>query len=314
METKLEMEWSKEKTLKLIELLQLNANLWNTSLCDTRRDKQKRKEELRGISDILGITISDATKKIQHLRTQYNREAAREARANSEGPNETYLSNWYAYEYLHFMKHSNKPYRLLHLVSLQTLLYITFIILTKYYMRFIYLHFFQEGNSDVSDSIQPHNEGSGNDYKLDSLSLPSKIPRTELVHSFKPEILYPSNNLNRDEFSVFGEYIANELRSLKGEKNLLVAKKKIQDVIFEVKMGMISEPRVEQATCTVYTPSTQTLSSGMHSGKIYPTSVMSTITSIEPLSSTPHPPRTAGISEIIINGPCHYSTFKVDEQ
>lgn len=145
--------------------------------------------------------------------------------------------------------------------------------------------------------------------------MPSKIPRTELVHSFKPEIVYPSNNLNRDEFSVFGEYIANELRSLKGEKNLLVAKKKIQDVIFEVKMGMISEPRVEQgATCTVYTPSTQTHSPAIHNGKIYSTPVMSTIASIEPLSSTTHTPRTTGISEIIINGACHYSTFKVDEQ
>lgn len=111
------MEWSKDKTLKLIELLQLNANLWNPSLCDTRRDKQKRKEELRGIADILNISVSDATKKIQHLRTQYNRESAREARANNEVPSESYISNWYAYDYLHFMKDSNKPYRLLQSVS-----------------------------------------------------------------------------------------------------------------------------------------------------------------------------------------------------
>lgn len=162
--------------------------------------------------------------------------------------------------------------------------------------------------------MQPYIENSANDCKLDNLSSPSKIPRTELVHSFKPEIVYPSNNLNRDEFSVFGEYIANELRTLKGEKNLLVAKKKIQDVIFEMKMGTMSESRVEHATCTVFTPSTQTLSPAVPSGKIYSAPVMSTITSIEPLSSTTHTPRTTGLGEIIISGACHYSTFKVDDQ
>lgn len=112
------MEWSKDKTLKLIELLQINATLWNPSLCDTRRDKQKRREELRGIADVLGISVPDATKKIQHLRTQYNRESAREVRANAEDPNDRYVSNWYAFEYLHFLKDSNKPYRVLQSVSI----------------------------------------------------------------------------------------------------------------------------------------------------------------------------------------------------
>jgi hypothetical protein len=113
------MEWSKDSTLKLIELLQLNASLWNPSLCENRRDKQKRKEELRNISQILDISVPDATKKIQHLRTQYNRESAKEARALAEDPNDRYISNWYAFEYLHFMKDSNKPYRILQ-VSLKS--------------------------------------------------------------------------------------------------------------------------------------------------------------------------------------------------
>lgn len=111
------MEWSKDKTLKLVELLQVNACLWNSSLSDTRRDKQKRKEELRAISDILGISVADITKKIQHLRTQYNRESARETRVNAEDPNDRYVSNWYAFEYLHFMKDSSKPYRVIQPVS-----------------------------------------------------------------------------------------------------------------------------------------------------------------------------------------------------
>lgn len=111
------MEWSKEKTLKLIAFLQVNPSLWNPSLCDTRRFKHKRKDELRAIAEILEISVADATKKIQHLRTQYNRESAKEARANAEDPNDRYVSNWYAFEYLHFMKDSNKPYRVIQSVS-----------------------------------------------------------------------------------------------------------------------------------------------------------------------------------------------------
>ncbi|KAM3963599.1 uncharacterized protein ACR2FA_002525 [Aphomia sociella] len=281
------MEWSKDKTLKLIELLQVNASLWNTSLCDTRRDKQKRKEELRVISEFLGISVSDTTKKIQHLRTQYNRESAREARANAEDPNDKYISNWYAFDYLHFMKDSNKPYRI----------------------------FQSDLHPEVNSVIAVHSENSMSDCKIVNLSPPHKIPRTDTFSPVKQELVFQSESKTRDEFSVFGEYIANELRSLKGEKNLLVAKKKIQDVIFEVKMGMICEPRAEQNSgCAAYTHTSQPHNSTpIHSGKLYTTPVMSTTAHIDSLSS-PQTPPTSGIGEIIINSACHYSTFKVDTQ
>ncbi|CAB3241978.1 unnamed protein product [Arctia plantaginis] len=277
------MEWSKEKTLKLIELLQVNATLWNPSLCDTRRVKQKRREELRVIAEILRISVPDATKKIQHLRTQYNRESAREVRAYVEDPNDRYVSNWYAFDYLHFLKDSSKPYRILQ----------------------------SEENSEIN-GVPPHSDNAPNPCKLSSPSPPHKIPRfSEPLHSVSPDVICPRN---RDEFSVFGEYIANELRSLKGEKNLLVAKKKIQDVIFEVKMGMISEPRAEQPICTVYTHTTQPHNRTNHSSKLYTTPARSTTSHIEPLSS--HGPPTSGITEILIsnNSTCHYPTFKVDTQ
>ncbi|KPJ01749.1 hypothetical protein RR46_06045 [Papilio xuthus] len=267
----MEWEWTKDKTLKLIELLQVNASLWNPSLCDTRREKQKRKEELRAIADILGISVPDTTKKIQHLRTQYNRESAKEARVNAENPNDRYVSNCYAYEYLHFMKDSSKVYKILQSVEL-------------------------------SDNIASQNETTAalTDCKLFNLSPPHKVARTEVLHPVKSEIIHQSSPRDRDEFSVFGEYIANELRSLKGEKNLLVAKKKIQDVIFEVKMGMMSEGRVEQtSTCNAFTHASQ--ASSLHTSKLYTAPVMSA-------------PPTTGINEIIINGPCHYSNFKVDTQ
>lgn len=40
----------------------------------------------------------------------------------------------------------------------------------------------------------------------------------------------------RDEFSVFGDYVASEVRSIKGKYHQAIVKKKIQDAIFEVQM------------------------------------------------------------------------------
>lgn len=72
---------------------------------------------------------------------------------------------------------------------------------------------------------------------------------------------------------------------------------------------MICEPRTENAT-TVYTHN----GSNMQIGKIYSTpAVMSTATHMEPLNTSQATP-TTGISEIIINGACHYTNFKVDSQ
>lgn len=110
--------WSKEKTLKLIQLLQANCDLWNPSSGTFRREKQRRREELRILSENLEIPVSDISKKIQHLRTQYNREVARENRMRIEEPSERYISNWYAYEHLHFLKDNARPYTVLNSVSL----------------------------------------------------------------------------------------------------------------------------------------------------------------------------------------------------
>lgn len=176
-------------------------------------------------------------------------------------------------------------------------------------MRYIIL--FQELHSEVNNSITSHSDNSISECKIVTLSPPHKIARSDSITNVKPEVVYPVPR-TRDEFSVFGEYVANELRSLKGEKNLLVAKKKIQDVIFEVKMGLICEPRVEIPVCTVYTHTSQPHNTtSIHSGKLYTTPVMTTTTHIDPTS---HAPPTTGISEIIINSACHYSNFKVDNQ
>ncbi|XP_045530634.1 uncharacterized protein LOC123718225 [Pieris brassicae] len=199
------MEWSRKKTLKLVGLLQVNTALWNPSYCETRREKQKRKRELRSIANVFRISVFDITKKIQHLKIQYNRELAREALARSQDPNDRYVTNWYAYDYLHFLKDSNKPYRLIH------------------------SDIYTFNNTSTDNAISPDL------IKNYALLPPPKMARTDNI--LDSDLVY-SSTAKRDEFSVFGEYIANELRSLKCERSLLLAKKRLQDVIFDVKINM----------------------------------------------------------------------------
>lgn len=158
---------------------------------------------------------------------------------------------------------------------------------------------------DRVPGLSPQAENNG-DRKRVNISPTPKPSRTDLMTHLKPEVIYPiSPKRTRDEFNVFGEYIANELRSVKGERNLLIVKKKIQDVIFDVKMGLISDSRKEQTSlCTVYSSQ----GTPIHNAKVYAGPSM-TGTIVEPLP--PQPP-TTGINEIILNSGCHYSNFKVD--
>lgn len=158
---------------------------------------------------------------------------------------------------------------------------------------------FQEVNTDVS--LNSQSEGNTCNGKIANLTLPYKITRNDSTNSVKTDL---SSYQIRDDFSVFGEYVANELRSIRGEKNQLIAKKKILDTIFEVKMGTCG-----QELCTVYSSSPRHISNNIHSDKVFTTPL--TTAQIEPIT---HPTQASSMGEIIINGACSYSNFKVDTQ
>lgn len=112
------MEWSKETTLKLIEMLEINEGLWKMS-SDSYRDRNKKKDQIRFMAAVLGAETTDVEKKIQNLKTQYTRESAKEKRKSSTGAC-LYKSKWYALEHLHFLKDANKPNKIQYSVRVCT--------------------------------------------------------------------------------------------------------------------------------------------------------------------------------------------------
>lgn len=99
--------------------------------------------------------------------------------------------------------------------------------------------------------------------RVDQVELQQKQDAFGLLKEARDRIV---NKSVRDEYSVFGEYVANELRTTPGERNQLLLKKKIQDVIFYCKLQNLEQK--EQACASshqTFTPLSQTFSPPLHS-------------------------------------------------
>jgi len=96
------MEWTREKTLQLINEYRQRRGLWDMT-CDEYRKKDVKQRLLNEVSDVLGgnIAIPELEKKFHTLRTQYHREISRMKRK------EPYNSKWFGFKNLVFL---SSPY------------------------------------------------------------------------------------------------------------------------------------------------------------------------------------------------------------
>uniref|UniRef100_A0A1A9UYZ6 MADF domain-containing protein n=1 Tax=Glossina austeni TaxID=7395 RepID=A0A1A9UYZ6_GLOAU len=92
------MEWSREKTLALIQEYRKRRGLWDMTHDDYRKKEFKNKL-LMEVSESLGgnIAISEIEKKFHTLRTQYHREI------NRMKIIKPYHSKWFGFKYLQFL-------------------------------------------------------------------------------------------------------------------------------------------------------------------------------------------------------------------
>lgn len=92
------MEWTRDKTLSLIQEYRKRRGLWDMTHEDYRKKEVKQKL-LVEVSETLGgnIPIMEVEKKFHTLRTQYHREINRMKRK------EPYNSKWFGFKYLQFL-------------------------------------------------------------------------------------------------------------------------------------------------------------------------------------------------------------------
>lgn len=106
------MEWTREKTLELLKEYQARRVLWD---CNTRgyRDRIKRRKAIQELADILGCNTLEVEKKVTNLKCQYSREVHKiqNSKENSNNPDDLYVSKWFAFKSMQFLRFGTRRYR-----------------------------------------------------------------------------------------------------------------------------------------------------------------------------------------------------------
>lgn len=100
------MEWSKQTTLKLIDLYRDKPVLWNQTHCDYK-NKRKRFAAWADISNELNIDKGELEKKIKNVNSQFLRELKR-LKETKTSPDDKYESHWFAFDSLLFLRDKTK--------------------------------------------------------------------------------------------------------------------------------------------------------------------------------------------------------------
>ncbi|XP_022168723.1 uncharacterized protein LOC111032630 [Myzus persicae] len=95
--------WDKQKTYKLIELLESSPELWNCTLKEYR-DRQLKAKCMEKIAQKLEISSAEVGRKLHNLRCQMNSELRKiKNKKSGAGADETVKSSWEFFDSLKFM-------------------------------------------------------------------------------------------------------------------------------------------------------------------------------------------------------------------
>lgn len=106
-----EMEWTRDKTLQLLREYQSRIVLWDWN-ARGYRDRTKRKRAIQELADILGCNTLEVEKKVTNLKCQYSREVHKiqTSKANARGPDDVYVSKWFAFKAMQFLQFGSRRY------------------------------------------------------------------------------------------------------------------------------------------------------------------------------------------------------------
>lgn len=102
------MEWSKEATIQLIELFRENDLLWDCRSKDYK-NRQLKNDAFTQIAETLQVEKDAVEKKIKSLIGQFQREIKKSKTKSGDGVDDIYVSKWFAFQSLMFLKDKNKP-------------------------------------------------------------------------------------------------------------------------------------------------------------------------------------------------------------
>ena len=110
-DTRLGMEWTRDKTLELLREYQQRRVLWDWN-ARGYRDRAKRKRAIQELAEILCCNTLEIEKKITNLKCQYSREVHKiqNSRDTAAGPDDVYVSKWFAFKAMQFLQFGTRRY------------------------------------------------------------------------------------------------------------------------------------------------------------------------------------------------------------
>lgn len=102
------MKWSVENTCKLIELYREARLLWDARHPDYK-NRYKKADALKEIGILCNTSSDEIDRKIKNINTQYQREHRNYQLLKKSGAGKTFVSKWFGYTLLGFLKDKNKP-------------------------------------------------------------------------------------------------------------------------------------------------------------------------------------------------------------
>lgn len=243
--------WNQDNVIMLIQLYESNKLLWDTSDSDYK-NKYKRKDAYAAIATELGINNADEVKKkIESILAQFRREKKGTTLKSGMGTAEK-KKPWWGLAYLQFLVGDKSTPRS------------TVSSLTQASVPAVDTDFsdnendIDNDNQEISNNFspQPHSSlkssmsrsstpGSG----LESLSASGRVKRVKanqvneaynIMKSCYKDVLNQQPQL-RDEYSVYGENIANRLRKIKNPVRVCRLQNTIDNLIFQAEMQEFEE-------------------------------------------------------------------------
>ncbi|KAK7867640.1 hypothetical protein R5R35_001294 [Gryllus longicercus] len=234
--------WSSDKIKLLIELVKTRECLWHVKSCEYR-NHARRRLAYEEIAAILDIPTEEIKRKLHTLRAQYSKETGK-IRKMEHSSGRTYSSKWEHYDQLRFMfSHSEEwstPDQRVAEYNSQSIdaedvkpamELTTNVIEVESYPSTSYSNL-QDSQTSLAASSPISSPAPP--YLTSVMKTKRKrIDELENFHTTCWEIL--SEKKNKDEFSIFGEFVASEMRQMSDRSDLVFRlKHKIQKVILEI--------------------------------------------------------------------------------
>ncbi|XP_031637850.1 uncharacterized protein LOC116350247 [Contarinia nasturtii] len=210
---KVNRQWQKSEVRTLIEQLEAQPDLWDPSRPNyqNRNIKQKLLQEM-AIS--LNVTSQEISSKLHSLRTQFNRECSREKKQKSgSGGDEIYISKWEYMSSLHFLKVGSVSGETFSNLNTHTLKSNDLpCLLNELETRDLIVV-----STDSSDTQSEYGERSSNQKITHSQTTNQRTAKRKYYED-KENLLMERAiavmDQRSDEWDIFGQFVASELRQI----------------------------------------------------------------------------------------------------